>query len=458
MLTFQDFEAEADKVKFITRAVSEYMASDDYIMAGYADDYDAQRNTTICNTVKTLYSSGGKRLPDYTAANNRIASNFFHRLNIQRTNYSLGNGVTFTNDGVKDRFTDDFDTILKKAGMTALEHGTAYIMINDAGGGKYKIHRFTKREFVPLYDESDGRLRAGIRFWSLDWRKKPATIVLYEEDGYTTFRSKQGTTGLATLEQDGEKRAYKLIVRNTEASGEQVVGEENYGGRLPIVPLYGNDRHESTLVGLRSLIDSYDLIMSGFANDLQDCAQVYWLIGNAMGMSDADVEQFRDRLKFMHMAVADLNESNVTPYTQDIPHAARTIALQMLEDAIYTGFGGFSVKNVAASAKTATEINAAYQPMDEEADDYEYQIIQAVQQILALIGVEDTPVFKRNRIANQSEQVQMLVSVAQYLDDETILKNIPFISVDEIEQILTNKYQESQDRLNEGEPPNEMVM
>lgn len=450
MLTFQDFEAAGvtpeKRLEFVIKAVNEYMSGDIYTLAGYADDYDAQRNTTICSTVKTLYSAGGKKLPDYTAANNRIASNYFHRLNSQRVSYSLGNGITFTNNAVKERFTEDFDTVMKKAGMSALEHGAAYIMVSDAGGGKYRVYRFTRREFVPLYDENDGRLRAGIRFWSLDWDKKPATVVLYEEDGFTRFKGRQGTTGLARLEQDGEKQPYRLLVRVTDVNGEEVVGYDNFGGRLPIVPMYGNDRRESTLVGLRSLIDSYDLIMSGFANDLQDCAEVYWLIGNAMGMDEKDIEQFRDRMKFLHVAVADTENSSVTPYTQDIPHAARTQMLQLIENEIYSGFGGFNVKSVSAGTQTATEINASYQPMDEEADDFEYQVIECLQKLLALIGIDDTPTFKRNRVANQSEQVQMVMNAANYLDDETVLKNLPFVSVDEIGTILTNRHTESATR------------
>ena len=438
ILTYQDFEKESDKIRFICNAVNQYRSSDFYKIALIADEYEAQKNRTITEVVKKLYSAQGKEVDDFISSNNKIASNFFHRLNTQRVSYSLGSGVVFTDKDVKERFTEDFDTTVSKSGLKALEHGVDYLFLNDVGNGKYQIHTFSATEFVPLYDEYDGSLKAGIRFWSLDWDRKPATAILYEIDGYTRFKSKSGTTGLSIIEQDGEKTAYRLTVSHTEAGGDEVIGEDNYSA-LPIVPLYGNDRRESTLIGLRSMIDSYDLIMSGFANDLEDCAQVYWLIGNAMGMSDSDLEKFRDRLKFMHIATADLDNSSVTPYTQDIPHTARVEYLNMIEDAIYSHFGAFNVRRVSAGAATATEINASYQPMDEEADLFEYQIIQCIQQILSLIGITDTPTFKRNRISNQAEQVQMLVNVAQYLDDRTILKNIPFVTVDEIDEILANK-------------------
>ena len=51
----------------------------------------------------------------------------------------------------------------------------------------------------------------------------------------------------------------------------------------------------STLVGMRATIDAYDLTKSGFANDLEDCAQIYWSVENYGGMQDDDLRKFLDR-------------------------------------------------------------------------------------------------------------------------------------------------------------------
>ena len=107
--------------------------------------------------------------------------------------------------------------------------------------------------------------------------------------------------------------------------------------------------------------------------------------------------------------------------------------------------------HTVAAGATNDHIDAAYQPLDEEADDFEYQIIKFVQQVLALIGIEDTPVFKRNRISNQMEQVQMVTMEAQYLDDETILGKLPNVSVDEIPDIMRRRGVESMTRFDSGE-------
>jgi hypothetical protein len=205
---------------------------------------------------------------------------------------------------------------------------------------------------------------------------------------------------------------------------------------------------------MRSKIDAYDLVQSGFANDMQDCAQIYWLIGGAGGMNDRDLAKFRERLLYRHIAsVQNADDVTVTPYTQEIPYNARETLLTRIKAQIYEDFGGLDVHTVAAGA-TNDHIEAAYQPMDENADDFEYQIIEAVRKLLALQGVsaEDaTPQFKRNRIANETERTQMVMTAAQYLDDEAVLNHLPWLTPEEVDEILKRKAAEDMERLTAGD-------
>lgn len=456
MLTFQDFEKEPDKIKFIQNAITVHQNSDEYKIAKSADNYDHQKNELINNYIRLMFTMTGMPVEDFTASNNKIASNFFHRLNTQKCTYLLGNGVSFSDnkediedpdgnittvDLTKEALGDKFDTDLKTAGYNALIHGVTFGFWN-----LDRLYVFPLTEFVPLWDEDDGTLRAGIRFWRVD-KDKPLIAVLYEEDGYTKYKSKENIG--VDLEEIQSKRAYKIKVAKSEEGGEEVVGEENYSS-LPIVPLWGSKLKQSTLIGMKEKIDSFDLIRSGFANDLTDCAQIYWIIENAGGMSTAELEKFRDRLKINHIAVADTDNSKVSPYTQEVPYQARKEYLDEIRAGIYEDFGGLDVHTVAAGA-TNDHIDAAYQPMDEEADDFEFQIIEFIQQILHLMGIKDTPIFKRNRISNQQEQTNMILSAADYLDDETILAKLPFISVDEVAEVLARKDEEIDDQFEMGE-------
>lgn len=455
ILTFQDFQKAVERgqtVEFIQKAIAEHRNSAAYKIAVDADEYDAQRNVTVNSVSKSLFKissnidketgaerMGVRKTTDTTASNHHIASNFFHRLNTDRAAYSLGNGVTFDTD-VKDKLGPKFDTDLFKAGKLALKHGVTFCFWNVD-----RMHVFPLTQFKPLLDESDGSLRAGIRFWSLDWNTKPVYAILYEEDGYTKYRTRDGMKGLVLGETD-EKRAYIQQVAHTEAGGDEIISEGNYSA-LPIVPLYANEFHQSTLVGMRASIDAYDLIQSGFANDVEDCAQIYWLLGNAMGMDDNDIQHFMDRLRFSHAAAFDSDNSTVTPYTQEVPYNSREAFLARIEQSIYRDFGAFNPADVSAGNVTATQIRAAYQAQDEEADAFEYQVIECVQQILALQGLEGIPQFSRNRIANQFEEVNMIVSEAEWLDDETILDLLPNITPDMKEAIMARKDVQDAQRL-----------
>ncbi len=461
MYTYQDFIKEPTIIGAIQTAIQKHTHSDFYKIAKDADEYDHQRNITILNYVKIIFNMYGTPIEDFTASNNKICSNFFHRLNTQRCTYLLGNGVSFTDnkteqkqDGVKitvdqtkETLGDQFDTDLKNLAYDALIHGVAFGFWNVD-----RLHVFPVTEFVPLWDEDDGSLRAGVRFWQID-KNKPMIAVLYEEDGYTKYKSKNGGNSME-FEEIQPKRAYKLTVQSSQVDGEEIIGESNYG-TLPIVPLWGSRLKQSTLVGMRCKIDSFDLIRSGFANDLTDCSQIYWILENCGGMNDAELARFRDRLKIQHIAAVDTDNSSATPYTQDVPYNARKEYLDEIKSGIYEDFGGLDVHTIAAGA-TNDHIDAAYQPMDEEADDFEYQVTEFVQQVLALMGIEDTPVFKRNRISNEKERTEMILSAAQYLDDETILQKLPFVTVDEVANILMKKDEESESRfVNENVNPEE---
>lgn len=456
MYTYQDFIKETNILQGLSTAITHHTNSEMYKTALSADEYDHQRNETINKYVKTIFSLAGVPVEDFTASNNKLASNFFHRLNTQRCTYLLGNGISFSDnkrkernedgieitvDATKEILGDEFDTDLKNIGYNSLIHGVSFGFWNVD-----KLHVFPLTQFVPLWDEENGSLRAGIRFWRID-KTKPMIAILYEEDGYTKYKSKS-EIGM-DFEEISPKRSYKLNVSVTEEDGEEIIGEENYGP-LPIVPLWGSRLHQSTLVGMKEKIDSFDLIRSGFANDLTDCAQIYWILENYGGMTQSDLDKFRDRLKLTHIATADTSDGGrVTPYTQDIPFAARKEYLDEIRAGIYEDFGALDVHTVAAGA-TNDHIDAAYQPMDEEADDFEYQVCEFIQRILELIGVEDTPVFKRNRISNEYERTQMVLLAANYLDDETILQNLPFITVDEITNIMAKKFEESESRFEEN--------
>ena len=438
MLTYQDFLRAGNKENFIIELISEHKTSKQYHVAVDAENYNRQQNTTIMKYQKFLYKLTGQKIVDTISPNYKMASNYLNRFITQLNQYLLGNGATFTDETTKGKLGVDFDTQLQKAGRSALIEGVSF------GFWDFdKLRVFKLIEFAPLYDEENGSLRAGARFWQLD-NDKPMRITFYEEDGYTEYIYKIGEE----IEVIKPKTTYKQIVKYTAVSGEEIYQGENYPN-FPIVPFYANPERQSELVGIREQIDAYDLIKSGFANDL-DGHMLYWILENAGGMDDPDIARLIERMKTLGAVISD-EDAQVKMQQLDIPYESRIAYLDRLEEDLYKDFGALKVDIISSSATTATQINAAYLPLDCKTDQYEYECIEFVRNILKLQGIEDIPQFKRNKIANQSEATTMILQASNYIDDETVLKHLPFLSPDEIETILKNKEKEEAERFSVNE-------
>lgn len=466
MITWQDYEKAENKTKWLQQAIISYRSSKEYRKALDEAEYMAGRNVSILQTMRVIYDMAGVPENDFTKTNTKIRNRLIHRLVTDRCSYSLGNGLSFAGqtqqraedgtvkivDPTKELLGNDFDQVVYQWAYWALGNGAAYLYAHrgyESEDWEYTL--FKKTEFLPLYDEHTGALRGGIRFWSLDWGRRPVNAILYTEQGYIRYETPEKKYGVSALEPVTEIQPYVVTVQTSEAYGEEIAGANDLT-MLPIFPLYSGENRDSALDNLRPLIDAYDLVLSGFANDIQDCAQVYWLISGAFGMTPENCRQLLDRLILQHVAVVDGENSSITPYTQEIPYNARKECLTSLRNQIYENFGGFDVHTVEAGA-TNDHIEAAYWPMDEEADAFEYQIIKAIRMILDMMGIDDTPIFVRNKVSNQREQTDMVMSAAQYLDPQTILEKLPWITVDEIDGILARTDAASMNRFDDTLQP-----
>ena len=431
MFTYQDLLAVGDdeqqRMDFVTDAVKAHKATRLYTTARDAELYDRRLNVTINRYVKVIYDLAGNAYSDPFQASHKLASGFFSRFVNQETQYLLGDGVTFTNDATKAKLGDDFDQAVMLAGHAALVGGVSFGFWNHD-----RLDVFKVTEFVPLYDEESGALAAGIRFWRVS-DDKPRRYVLYELDGYTDYvRPKDGNMQVLH-----EKRPYVLHYAHSEIDGTTIYDGENYNG-FPIVPLWANQYKQSELVGIREAIDCYDLIKSGFANDIDQASLIYWLIEGAGGMDDLDLARFLDRLKTVGAASVG-EDQKVEAHTQDVPYEARSAYLAQLESDLYKDYQALDVSTLAGGQKTATEIEAAYEPMDRKADLFENCVRVFLRDILALAGVDDTFTFSRTRIANETEMTQQVLLAAPLIGDEAAIRHIPWLTPEEVDEILAQR-------------------
>ena len=448
MKTYQDFlevaeKSDRERMEFVLSAINNHKDSDLYKQAVIAKEYDAHRNVTIANFQKLLYTLNGKVIPDNYSPNYKLRSNFFANFVTQETQYLLGNGVTLKKEENKAKLGAGFDTRLQEAAHDALVGGVSYGFWN-----LDHLEVFDVTEFVPLLDEENGTLRSGIRFWQV-CTSKPLRATLFEPDGFTQYIRRSGEE-MMILE---PKRGYVAVEATSEIDGTELLAYQNYPG-FPIIPMYGNRAKQSELVGQREAIDCYDLIKSGFANTVDDASVIYWTISNAGGMDEIDMARFKESMRRIGVGLVDDYGAKAEAHTITIPVEAREALLSRISDDLYRDFQMLDVTKLQGGQKTATEINAAYQPMDNKVDQFEYCVIDFLQALFKIVGIEDEPSFTRSKVTNQLEQTQMVLLAANYLDDETILNKLPWLTQEEVAEILKRKAAEDIER--SFDPP-EMV-
>ena len=425
MITYQDLlavgESDAARMDFVRRVINEHKSSELYKTAEIADAYARRQNYTIKQYQKLLYTVTGRAVPDNYSANFKLISNFFDRFVTQENQTLLANGVTWGDKQTDARLGAGFDNVLSLIGKYALVQGVCFGFYNLDHVELFPIFERSVPCFAPIYDEENGALTAGVRFWQLDGNK-PLRAVLYEPDGYTAYMWADGDKGEVLR----EKRPYILHTSGDakdEADGTLSFVGENYP-TFPIVPLWGNMYRQSELVGLRESIDAYDLIKSGFANTVDEASLVYWTISNAGGMDDEDLVKFVEHMKTVKAAVVEDDGANAQSHVLEAPYASREAILSRLEKDLYRDAMAVNTDEIAAGQVTATQIMAAYDAHNSKVDQYETNVIEFLTGILRVAGLEDEPSFTRSQIMNTTEQIQNVLLAASYLGEEYVTTKV----------------------------------
>ena len=446
MKTYQDWlkvadKSEGERMLFIQSMINEHKASPRYREAITAEEYYAGNNTTIKRYEKFIFNALGQAIPDLVSANHKMATRFFYRSVMQANTVLLGNGISWDNGSGAEALGIDFDRKVLKAGRIAQVEGEAFGFFNN---GKVEIYKLT--EFVPLYDEEDGALKAGARFWQIA-SDKPMRVTMMELDGYTEYQyDKNYPSGFVKA----EKKAYITIKKVTEAFGEEIYEYRNYPS-FPVVPCWANEFKRSELNPIRSTIDCYDLLSAKYANNMDDASLIYWTITNSGGMSDSDLTEFLDKMRKLHAANLDADQQ-VQSNAVDVPHEGLEAILDRLEKQLYKDSMSLNVTDISNGAVTATQIEAAYEPLNEKLDGYEAEITDFIMRLLQVAGVEDKPTYTRSIMVNQSETINAVMNAATVLDEDYMTEKVMTVlgDKDKVEQVLDRKADINVNRMMRG--------
>lgn len=427
--TYQDYlpvkDNETAKTNFIKACIAKHEGSTAYKAALAGSHYYDGDNDTIRNVVKWYVDRFGNKKQDMNASNFRMRNKQFPYFVNQLVLFLLGNGIQM--ETAEKKKLGDIDEKLVKAAIKSQCGSVSYLFWN-----LDHVEVFDALEFIPLWDEDTGALKAGIRYWRLT-PEKPLRITLYEEGGYTEYIDRRDGAGVVLL---AEQQHYVKTIVQT-AIDTEIKDGRNYDG-FPIVPLWANSSKKTGLNGLRDTIDAIDLLTNGFANTVKDTRQILFILRGAMGSSGE--EKFREvmnRIERVGGAAID-DDQAVDTVAPQIAFDANQAIINMLESNLFRDAMALKVSDIQAGTVTATQIRSAYEPLNQKADLFEVQIRECLDQIMKIAGVAGDYHFERSTVANAQESMQTLMLSAQYLPRDYLVSRILAIlgDTDSLDSVL----------------------
>lgn len=425
MKTYQDLLAagknERTRGAFCRDAVAGFEASDRYRTALDAEAYYRHLNPTIARAQRMVYTLLGEAVPDIYRPNHKIPSRYYHYFITQEAQYLLGNGLSLPGAGSKAALGPGFDRALQQLAVYALNAGVAFGFWNEDRLEVFPVASPDAPGFCPLWDEESGRLGAGIRWWRAG---KSLRMTLFEADGITEYAADGSVSGndpgarILSGKRDYRRR------REISPDGAEIWVNAGNPGKLPIVPLFNVNR-QSELTGARAALDAYDLLLSGLVNNTDEGNLIYWVLKNCSAMDEEDDAAFLAGLRRTGVVHADGDDgAEVEAHTLEAPIDASDTALSRLRSQLFDDFMALDVKSISAGTPTATQIAAAYEPLNAKTDAFEYCVLEFLEEMLPLAGVDASPSFRRSVIANRGEEIANILSAAPYLDRETVTEQL----------------------------------
>lgn len=437
MKTYQDFIESKEIKEFILEAIQDFKNSYMYERAILAQQYYSGNNPTIMSRLKWFWSSMGREKDNFKA-NNLIPSEFYPEIVKQENSYLFSNGVNFNDKGdkIKTAFGKNFDSTVFTLGNYSLVDGVAWL-VGTIQNGEMNFTALRGTEFIPLIDERTSEIKAGIRFWQIE-STRPMWVEFYELDGVTEYRVKDGV-----IEEYTAKRGY------TENQTRNILGEVKREAIsypfLPVIPLYANDLGESTLTqALQNKIDVYDLVISDFANNLEDSQDVYWVLKNYAGTS---VDTFLNDYKRYKTIKVD-EDGGATPNTIDVPYEARKEMLEILKKDIYSSAMALNVGEMTGSSLTTTAIKAAMEKLNLKTDILESNALSCLNRAVELYTlltnqqIDFNIELIRRTLVNDAEEIDMIYTFREDIDLRTALELNPRIPNEKIDEIIARKEEE----------------
>lgn len=406
----------------------------------------------ILNYKIYYYDGDGNLKEDKLKSNIRISHPFFTELVDQQVQYMLsGEKNPIRSDlpelqtELDDYFNSDFYSELYDLITGTVSKGFEYMYAVSDTDGKTRFECADSMGVVEVRakDTDDGC--EYVIYWYIDrmdkGKKKITRVQVWDKENVYFYVSPREGELLVDDTVEINPRPHTIY---TDEKGRQ---SGKGFGFIPFFRLDNCKKQFSGLKPIKALIDDYDLMACSLSNNLQDFTDALYIVSGFMGDNlDEMIQNIRSK-----KAIGVDEGGKVDVKTIDIPYQARQTKLDLDEKNIYRFGMGFNSAQIGDGNITNVVIKSRYALLDLKCNKLEIRLKQFLRKLIQIVLDEINKAnetdyrqkdvyfkFEREVMTNASDnadiektdaekqqiQINTILSLANVLDDETIVQSI----------------------------------
>lgn len=400
------------------------------------------------------YNDDGELVEDKSRSNIKISHAFFTELVDQAVQYMLSGDEEFIKsdrpelqDALNEYFYNDEDFLAELYDVLTgcMSKGFEYMYAYKNENGRLAFQCADSLGVVEVRSKDTDSETENIIYWYVERvgksDKKIKRIQVWDKDN--TYYYVQSENGEIQKDEDAPVNPRPHIVYKNE---KDELCYDNFGF-IPFFRLDYCKKQYSALKPVKSIIDDYDLMSCGLSNNLQDASEYVLVVKGFEGDSVGQIQQNIKTKK----AIGVGEGGDVDFKSVNIPYEARKIKLDLDEKNIYRFGMGFNSAQMGDGNITNIVIKSRYALLDLKCNKLEIRLKQFLRKILKIVLDEINEkdgtdyqmkdvyfLFDREVMTNAQDNAQIelidaqkqqtnintLLSLANVLDDDTIVKNI----------------------------------
>ena len=382
-------------------------------------------------------------------ADNRIAHNFHQLLVDEKVAYMFTYPILIDvddNEAINERVDDvlgqEFVRKMKDLGVEASNTGCGWLHYWANEKNEFKYEKVESEQILPFYsDDLERELIEVLRTYKVveyDDNLTAIEFIVVEDWTKDTF----------------DQYKFRYTIDGQDES--QLKGIRHNFGRVPFIPFANNSDETSDLIKYKDLVDLYDRVVSGYANDIEDIQEVMWIVTNYDGKSGDFLKDVKKYKTIFLEDEGDGAKGDVKTLSVEIPVEARNSLLELLKKQIYESGQGLQQDNENFGNASGVALKFFYRKLELKAGLLETEFRESINKLIeAILDFYHLPhkkisqVWSRNMIASDLETSQIATQSVGIIPEKLILQNHPWVEdVDEAERLLEEEEKSKMDMFN----------